>query len=120
VSACTEEEVQELESYPVSAILVDAHEPGRYGGTGKNSDWALASKVKKKHPLILAGGLNKENIKRAIETVRPCAVDINSGVEASPGRKNLHKIREIIEIIWATDKDEAPGNLFREGRSFEP
>jgi phosphoribosylanthranilate isomerase len=112
VSACTEEEVQRLESYPVKAILVDAYEPGCYGGTGKNSDWALALKVKKKHPLILAGGLNKENIKRAMKTVRPCAVDINSGVETSPGKKDPHKIREIMEIIRATDKDEAPGNIF--------
>jgi phosphoribosylanthranilate isomerase len=112
VSACTEEEVEKLESYPVRAILVDAHEPGCYGGTGKNSDWALALEVKKKHPLILAGGLNKENIKRAIEIVRPCAVDINSGVETSPGRKDPHKIREIMEIIRATDTDEAPGKIF--------
>jgi len=112
VSVCTEEEVQGLENYPVKAILVDAHEPGCYGGTGKNSDWALALKVKKNHPLILAGGLNKENIKRAIDTVRPCAVDINSGVETLPGKKDPHKIREIMEIIRATDTDEAPGNIF--------
>jgi phosphoribosylanthranilate isomerase len=63
-------------------------------------------------PLILAGGLNKENIKRAIETVRPCAVDINSGVEISPRKKDPYKIREIMEIIRATDTDEAPGNIF--------
>jgi phosphoribosylanthranilate isomerase len=114
VSHCAEEEVQRLENYPVKAILVDAHEPGRYGGTGKNSDWALALRVKKTHPLILAGGLNRENIKRAIETVRPCAVDINSGVEASPGEKDPYKIREIMDIVRATDEDEAPGNIFRE------
>src|SRR4030042_2254125 len=106
VSLCAEEEVQRLENYPVKAILVDAHEPGRYGGTGKNSDWALALKVKKNHPLILAGGLNKENIKRAIETVRPCALDINSGVETSPGKKDPYKIREIMETVRATDKEE--------------
>ncbi len=112
ISVCTEEEVQALENYPVKAILVDTHEPGRYGGTGKKSDWALALKVKETHPLILAGGLNKENIKSAIEAVRPYAVDINSGVETLPGRKDPYKIREIMEIIRATDKDEAPGNLF--------
>jgi len=114
VSHCAEEERQKLENYIVKAILVDAHEPGRYGGTGKNSDWALALKVKKTHRLILAGGLNKENIKRAIKIVRPCAVDINSGVETSPGKKDPHKIREIMEIIRATDQDEASGNLFTE------
>ena len=120
VSLCTEEEVQKLENYAVKAILVDVHEPGRYGRTGKNSDWALALKVKKTHPLILAGGLNKENIKRAIETVRPCAVDINSGVETSPGKKDPYKIREIMEIIRATDKDEASGNIFTEAWNLEP
>jgi phosphoribosylanthranilate isomerase len=120
VSHCADEEVQRLENYPVKAILVDAHEPGHYGGTGKNSDWALALKVKKTHPLILAGGLNKENIKRAIETVRPCAVDINSGVETSPGKKDPYKIREIMEIVRATDKDEASGNLFTEASNLEP
>jgi phosphoribosylanthranilate isomerase len=64
--------------------------------------------------------LNKENIKRAIETVRPCAVDINSGVETSPGEKDPYKIREIMEIIRATDKAEAPGNLFTEAWNLEP
>jgi phosphoribosylanthranilate isomerase len=120
VSHWAEEEIQKLENYTVKAILVDAHEPGRYGGTGKNSDWALALRVKKTHPLILAGGLNKENIRRAIETVRPDAVDINSGVETSPGKKDPHKIREIMEIIRATDKDEAPGNFFGEAWNLEP
>jgi len=114
VSYLAEEEAQRSENYPVKAILVDAHEPGRYGGTGKNSDWVLALKVKKTHPLILAGGLNRENIKRAIETVRPCAVDINSGVETSPGKKDPYKIREITEIIRAIDMDESPGNIFTE------
>jgi phosphoribosylanthranilate isomerase len=114
VSHWAEEDIQKLDDYSVRAILVDAHEPGRYGGTGEESDWALALKVKKKHPLILAGGLDKENIERAIETVRPCAVDINSGVEISPGKKDRYRIREIMEIIRVTDTDEAPGNIFTE------
>jgi len=120
VSSWAVEERQELDNYPVKAILVDAREPGRYGGTGKNSDWTLAVKVKKTHPLILAGGLNKENIRKAIEAVRPCAVDINSGVEISPGKKDLYKIREILEIIRAIDMDEAPGNIFTEASNLEP
>jgi phosphoribosylanthranilate isomerase len=119
VSVCTEEEVQKLVNYPVKAILVDAHEPGLYGGTGKNSDWALALKVKKTHSLILAGGLNRENIKRAIDTVRPCAVDINSGVETSPGKKDPYKIREIMEIIRGADKTGVSENLFRTARNHE-
>jgi phosphoribosylanthranilate isomerase len=81
VSCRTEEEILELKSYPVAAILMDARDSRRYGGTGKNSDWRLAIMVKETYPLILAGGLNKENIREAIETVRPQAVDVNSGVE---------------------------------------
>jgi phosphoribosylanthranilate isomerase len=103
VSCQTEEEIRELRNYPVSAILVDARDAGQYGGTGKISDWRLAVKVKEIHPLILAGGLNRENIREAIERVRPQAVDINSGVEISPGRKDPNKIREIMKIVRETD-----------------
>jgi phosphoribosylanthranilate isomerase len=103
VSCQAEEDIQKLRNYPVRAILVDTCEPGCYGGTGKISDWSLAIKVKETHPLILAGGLNKENIREAIEMVRPQAVDINSGVEISPGKKDPSKIREIIKIVRQTD-----------------
>jgi phosphoribosylanthranilate isomerase len=103
VSCQTEKEIQELKNYPIAAILMDAREAGHYGGTGKNSDWRLAIKVKEKHPLILAGGLNMENIREAIERVRPHAVDINSGVEISPGNKDPKKIREIMKIVRETD-----------------
>ncbi len=119
VSHWAEEEIREIGDYTVRAILVDARAPGCYGGTGKNSDWALAMRIKRIHPLILAGGLNKENIKRAIETVGPHAVDINSGVETSPGKKDVHKIREIMEIIRAADKDGAPGNILTGAWNFE-
>jgi phosphoribosylanthranilate isomerase len=98
----TEEDTLPLRNYPVGAILVDASEPGSYGGTGKTSDWRLAIKVKERHPLILSGGLNADNIRDAIETVRPQAVDINSGVEISPGKKDPDKIKEIVDIIRGT------------------
>ncbi len=100
----TEKEIQALRNYPVAAILMDARDAGHYGGTGKNSDWRLAIKVKETHALILAGGLNRENIREAIETVRPQAVDINSGVETSPGKKDPNKIREIMKIVRETDQ----------------
>jgi len=113
VSCRLEEDIRKLRNYSVRAILVDGQEQGHYGGTGKNSDWRLAIKVKGMHPLILAGGLNKGNIRKAIETVRPQAVDINSGVEISPGKKDPDKIKEIIEIVRETDhvtinKGESP------------
>jgi phosphoribosylanthranilate isomerase len=99
----TEEEIREIKKYPVAAILMDARDAGHYGGTGKKSDWRLAVKVKETHPLILAGGLNRENITEAIRRVRPHAVDINSGIEISPGRKDPNKIREIMKIVRETD-----------------
>jgi len=104
VSCQTEEEVQELRSYPVATILIDARDSRRYGGTGKISDWRLAIMVKETHPLILAGGLNKENIRQAIETVTPQAVDINSGVEISPGKKDPRKITEIVRMVREIDQ----------------
>ena len=105
VSPRIEEDIHKLKNYPVRAILVDGREPGHYGGTGKNSDWRLAIKIKETHPLILAGGLNKENIRKAIETVRPQAVDINSGAEISPGKKDPDKIREVIELVRKIDRN---------------
>jgi phosphoribosylanthranilate isomerase len=88
-----------LSSYPVRAILVDAYDPLLYGGTGKRSDWRIAVKVKETHLLIIAGGLNTNNIREAIEVVSPHAVDINSGAESSPGRKDPEKVRKIVEIV---------------------
>ena len=94
-----EGDLRTLSSYPVRAILVDTYDPVRYGGTGKRSDWRLAVKVKETHPLIIAGGLNADNIREVIEIVSPHAVDINSGAESSPGRKDPEKVRKIIEIV---------------------
>ena len=95
-------EISRLLAYPVRAVLVDAIDPERYGGTGEKSDWDLAVRVKENYALILSGGLNPDNICQAIEIVSPDAVDINSGVERSPGKKDPEKVREIIEIVAQT------------------
>ena len=94
-----EGDLRELSSFPVRTILVDAYDPLRYGGTGKRSDWRIAVKVKETHLLIIAGGLNADNIREAIEIVSPHAVDINSGAESSPGRKDPEKVGKIVEIV---------------------
>lgn len=104
VSLHTESDLAILKEYPVKAILVDSRDAGLYGGTGKISNWKLAEKVKEIHPLILSGGLTADNIQQAIETVAPDALDINSGVESSPGKKDHGKIREIIEMINKIEK----------------
>lgn len=94
-----EDDLAPLSQYPVKAMLVDAYDPERHGGTGEKADWALAAKVKEHHPLILAGGLSLTNIREAIKAVAPGAVDINSGVEIAPGHKDHIKVKEIIELV---------------------
>ena len=100
----TEEDLASLKFYPVKAILIDSREQGRYGGTGKRSNWILAAKAKEVHPLILAGGLSADNILEAIESVSPHAVDVNSGVEVSPGKKNHEKVKKIITMVRNIDR----------------
>jgi phosphoribosylanthranilate isomerase len=82
-----------------SAILVDGHSPTQFGGTGRNPPWDLLRGVEWEVPLILAGGLTPENVIEAIQAVRPYAVDVASGVEASPGIKDPEKMREFIENV---------------------
>ena len=89
--------------YDVAAILVDSRHAGLYGGTGKKSNWELACGVKNKKTLILSGGLNEENIAEALKTVAPAALDICSGVESSPGKKDHKKLAHIFDIIRASD-----------------
>ena len=97
------DELERLSLYPVKAFLVDTYDPDRYGGTGKISNWELAGKLSTMHHLILSGGLKKDNVREAITAVSPLAVDVNSGVEVSPGKKDHHKIREVVDIIKRTD-----------------
>jgi phosphoribosylanthranilate isomerase len=74
-----------------SAILLDSYNPIQYGGTGEAFDWSLAC-VDISLPIILAGGLNEENVSKAINQVNPYAVDASSGVESAPGVKDIDKI----------------------------
>ena len=99
VLAADQAEAITPESYAVSAFLLDT--PSKdHGGTGQSFDWNLAVEFKKRttKPLILSGGLNPENVAKAIETVQPYAVDVSSGVEASPGKKDYSKLRDFIQI----------------------
>jgi phosphoribosylanthranilate isomerase len=79
-----------------AAVLADAHMPGQYGGTGRTAPWDLLADFRPGIPLILAGGLTPENVAEAVRTVRPHAVDVASGVEQSPGRKDPEKMRRFI------------------------
>jgi len=82
------------------AVLLDSFADGRYGGTGVVHDWELSKRVKQviqPKPLILAGGLNPENVAEAVRTVEPYAVDVSSGVEQQLGIKSNQKIVEFIK-----------------------
>ena len=80
-----------------AAVLVDAHVPGAYGGSGQRAPWDLLADFDAGVPLILAGGLNAENVAEAVKRVRPYAVDVASGVETSPGRKDVEMMRRFID-----------------------
>lgn len=84
------------------ALLLDAHEPGQPGGTGRTFDWADIPRDLP-IPLILSGGLTCENVGRAVREVKPWAVDVSSGVEASRGSKDSHKIVEFIRSVQRED-----------------
>ena len=81
-----------------SALLLDSHNPNSYGGTGEVFDWMLA-RVNIDLPIILAGGLNSENVSDAISQVNPYAVDASSGVESAPGVKDIDKILAFIQSV---------------------
>jgi phosphoribosylanthranilate isomerase len=84
------------------AVLTDSFDPGAHGGTGRLHDWAMSRAIREHvapTPLILAGGLTSGNVRAAIETVRPYAVDVSSGVEICPGVKDHAKMRGFIEAV---------------------
>jgi phosphoribosylanthranilate isomerase len=99
VKALRVKEAASLDShaaYAVSALLLDAWVAGTYGGTGERFNWELAAGVARQRPVILAGGLTAENVAAAVRTVRPYGVDVSSGVEAAPGKKDPAKVEAFI------------------------
>lgn len=85
--------------HKVKGILLDTYKSSKLGGTGETFNWDLAIKAKRFGiPIILAGGLRPDNIKSAIETVKPYGLDVNSGVEKAPGIKDEKLIKELIGI----------------------
>jgi phosphoribosylanthranilate isomerase len=87
------------------SFLLDAAHTGQYGGTGLSTDWSAARKAANSHRIILAGGLTPENIAAAIRFVRPYAVDVASGVESRPGKKDHGKLRDFFREVDRANRD---------------
>jgi phosphoribosylanthranilate isomerase len=81
------------------ALLLDASVKGSYGGTGVIADWPAAVKLARRYPLLLAGGLTPENVAEAVRQVRPWGVDVASGVEATPGEKDVDKMSKFVKAV---------------------
>lgn len=90
-------DVRKVLNYPAWSILLDAFDKNLYGGTGKTANWEVAREAAKLTRLFLAGGLSPENITEAIRAVEPFAVDVNSGVESAPGKKDAAKLKKLKE-----------------------
>ena len=90
---------QDLERFHTDFHLLDTAKRGAFGGTGQTWDWALAARRKRKTPVILSGGLTPENVAAGIAAVDPFAVDVASGVEASPGIKDPDKLAAFMAAV---------------------
>ena len=94
-----------FENLPPDAILLDTYHKDKLGGSGETFNWDLAVEAKRRFdvPIILAGGLTADNVTEAIAKVQPYAVDVSSGVEAEPGRKDHAKMKAFIRAVRRAD-----------------
>jgi phosphoribosylanthranilate isomerase len=101
-------------------FLLDAAVPGQYGGTGHTANWDVARKVAESRPILLAGGLTPENVAEAIRYVRPYGVDVASGVESRPGKKDRGKMREFFEEVERANRELRPGAEAKQDSTAKP
>ena len=98
------ESLKDMAKYPNVSILLDTWSPTQGGGTGTPFPWEIAIKAKEERDFILSGGLSPANVGEAIKTVRPMGVDVSSGVEAAPGKKDPLKMAEFIKEVRQADE----------------
>lgn len=89
----------DVEVGPLDAVVLDAYDPVKHGGTGRTVDWTRAAAIAARRRVVLAGGLTPANVGEAIATVKPYAVDVASGVEAEPGIKDPAKLRAFADAV---------------------
>lgn len=92
----SERDLNQLRRYDVDGFVLDTYMPNMKGGTGVKFNWELAKSVTHTYPVILAGGLTPENVQDAIRTVRPYGVDVCTGVESKPGKKDRERLKKFI------------------------
>jgi len=103
--------LEPMRDYRVAAFLLDAWSPAAHGGTGQTFNWEIAACAAQSNRIILAGGLTPANVAEAVCKVRPYAVDVSSGVESAPGKKDWQKIADFISNAKnASDRLTAPAN----------
>ena len=94
--------LEQLSDYKVVAILLDSYNPDMFGGTGRAFNWEIAARAARSNCVILSGGLTPQNVAQAIKIVKPYAVDVSSGVEASQGKKDHAKLKAFIQTVRDT------------------
>lgn len=104
VGVKSEGDIESAGGYGADAVLLDAHAPLVFGGTGEVFDWGLAQAFKNRFPeipMILAGGITPANARQAVSEVKPSALDVASGAESAPGVKDFEKVKALLEACRA-------------------
>ncbi|HOV85772.1 MAG TPA: phosphoribosylanthranilate isomerase [Syntrophobacteraceae bacterium] len=104
--------IEDSASYAASAFLIECRGGPLPGGNARTWDWSRAAPLAGRYPLVLAGGLAPENVSDAMSRALPDALDVSSGVEISPGRKDLQKVREFLEAVRSTPSSRTLRRIF--------
>ena len=104
--------VSAMERYPATAYLVECGGGKLPGGNARTWDWGAARAWAARRPVVIAGGLDPDNVARAIAEAGPAAVDVSSGVEQAPGSKDIRKVTRFIRAVRGCPRSERSGPIF--------